>query len=96
MVIETAPLNQEELAEYCRSKGLYVEQVEQWRIAAAGGVKSDRDNSFSERRARTQDRKQIKALQRELRRKERALAEAAALLVLQKKARAIWGEDEAE
>jgi hypothetical protein len=36
----------------------------------------------------------MKALERELRRKERALAEAAALLTLSKKARAIWGEDE--
>jgi transposase len=35
-------------------------------------------------------------LEQELRRKERALAETAALLVLRKKAQAIWGEPEAE
>jgi hypothetical protein len=37
----------------------------------------------------------VRELERELRRKEKALAEAAALLVLRKKAAAIWGEDEA-
>ena len=42
------------------------------------------------------DRKQIKRLERELHRKEKALAEAAALLVLQKKAQAIWGDGEDE
>jgi hypothetical protein len=42
------------------------------------------------------DRNRIRELERELRRKEKALAETAALLVLQKKARAIWGEPEDE
>jgi len=43
-----------------------------------------------------EERKRIKALEHELARKERALAEAAALLVLRKKAAAIWGEEEDE
>jgi len=34
----------------------------------------------------------IQALERELRRKDAALAETAALLVLKKKVRAIWGD----
>ncbi len=37
---------------------------------------------------------QIRNLQRELKRKNEALAEAAALLVLRKKADAIWGQGE--
>ena len=40
------------------------------------------------------DKKQINQLEKELRRKDKALAETAALLVLRKKANAIWGEDE--
>lgn len=40
--------------------------------------------------------KKNKQLARELDRKEKALAEAAALLVLRKKAEAIWGEPEEE
>jgi hypothetical protein len=39
------------------------------------------------------DKKQIRQLEKELRRKERALAEAAALLVLRKKLKAFYGED---
>jgi hypothetical protein len=40
--------------------------------------------------------KRIKELERNLHRKEKALAETAALLVLRKKAQAIWGESEDE
>jgi transposase len=42
----------------------------------------------------SEDAKRIKKLERELRRKEKALAEAAALLVLQKKVQAIWGDED--
>jgi transposase len=44
--------------------------------------------------ARRADELRIKGLERDLREKEKALAETAALLVLRKKARAIWGEAE--
>jgi transposase len=40
------------------------------------------------------ERKKNRQLEKELRRKEKALAEAAALLILQKKAQAIWGDGE--
>ena len=43
--------------------------------------------------ARRAERKKTRRLEKELRRKDKALAEAAALLVLQKKAQAIWGDD---
>lgn len=94
VVIETAALNEEELAEYCRKKGLYVEQVIRWREAAAAGVETQRPLSAAERRQVQQDRKKIRQLEKDLRRKEKALAEAAALLVLEKKAQAIWGDGE--
>ncbi len=94
VVIESAALNEEELAEYCRRKGLYVEQIARWREAAIAGAETQRLLSAVERRELQQDRKKIRKLEKELRRKEKALAEAAALLVLQKKAQAIWGESE--
>ncbi len=94
VVIESAALNEEELAEYCRRKGLYVEQIARWREAAIAGAETQRPLSAAERRELQQDRKKIRKLEKELRRKEKALAEAAALLVLQKKAQAIWGESE--
>ena len=94
VVIETAGLNEEELAEYCRRKGLYVEQVARWREAARAGAETLHPLSAEERRELQKDRKKIRKLEKELRRKEKALAEAAALLLLQKKAQAIWGDGE--
>ena len=94
VVIETAALNEEELAEYCRSKGLYVEQIQGWREAAVAGTEMQRPLSRAERHELQQERKKNRKLAKELRRKERALAETAALLVLQKKAREIWGDEE--
>ncbi len=94
VVVETAPLSEVELAEYCRSKGLYVEQVHAWRDAcmqANGGVAQQASQLQKELR---QKDKETKKLERELRRKEAALAETAALLVLRKKANAIWGDGE--
>lgn len=93
-VVETASLSEVELAEYCRSKGLYVEQVHAWRdacIQANGGVAQEA--SRLQREVREKER-EIKHLQKDLRHKEAALAETAALLVLRKKADAIWGDRE--
>jgi transposase len=82
------------MAEYCRSKGLYVEQVNAWKDAcmqANGGVAEQAARLQKELRQKERD---YKKLEQELRRKEAALAETAALLVLRKKANAIWGDGE--
>jgi len=84
------------MAEYCRTKGLFVEQVEAWRDAcmqANGGIAQQA--AQLQKDLRQKDR-ELKNLQKELKRKEAALAETAALLVLRKKARAIWGDPEDE
>jgi len=94
VVIETAALNEQELSAYCREKGLYVEQVRRWREAAETGATMERPLSAQERREWQSDRKKSRRLEKDLRRKDKALAEAAALLVLQKKAREIWGDNE--
>lgn len=96
IVVETATLSEIELSEYCRSKGLYVEQVAAWRDAcmqANGGI-AEQANQL-QKELRNKDR-EVKELARELQRKEAALAETAALLVLRKKAQAIWGDQEEE
>lgn len=90
-VIETAPMNEAELSEYCRQRGLYPEQVRVWREACGRANDWDRAASRQIAQETKEDRKRIRELERELARKEKALAEAAALLVLQKKAEAIWG-----
>ncbi len=94
VVVETASLNEVELSEYCRRKGLYPEQISAWRdtcLQANASVSPKVDRA--QLSAQT---KQIKQLEAELRRKDKALAETAALLVLQKKVQAIWGEPEDE
>jgi transposase-like protein len=96
VVLETAALNEAELGEYCRQKGLYVEQIQQWKEACMGANATQQEQSKRERELLRQEQKKTKKLTRELKRKEKALAEAAALLVLQKKAQALWGEAEDE
>lgn len=89
--METATLSEIELAKYCRSKGLFVEQVEAWRDAcmqANGGIAEQSSKLQKELREKERENR---TLSRELKRKESALAETAALLVLRKKTQAIWG-----
>ncbi len=89
-------MNESELAEYCRKKGIYPEQVIQWRQACENANDWDRQVASKLKAGQKQDQKRIKQLEKELKRKEKALAEAAALLVLQKKVQAIWGDPEDE
>ncbi len=95
VIIETAALNEAELAEYCRKKGLFAEQIQQWKEAfvSSGSAQPDRQRKkLSDEHKK--DKQTIKKLERELKRKDKALAETAALLVLTKKAQEIWGEPE--
>jgi hypothetical protein len=87
-------LNESELSEYCRKQGLYPEQVQHWKEAALKGYESDEKIQQQQLSSRKEDKRKIKKLESELRRKEKALAETAALLVLRKKAQAIWGDEE--
>ena len=93
-VLETAALNEADLAEYCRKRGLYPAQIAAWRSACEQANDWDRASSARLGQASKEEKKRVKALERELARKEKALAETAALLVLRKKAHAIWGGDE--
>lgn len=92
-VLETASLNEAELSEYCRAKGLFVDQVKAWKADALRGFMSSREQELEAKRQRQADHKEIKQLKGELRRKEKALAETAALLVLRKKLNALWEND---
>lgn len=94
VVVETAGLNEAQLSEYCRSKGLYPEQVKAWHEACVAGVSNEAGRRQAEQRQMRREKKRIKELERELRRKDKALAETAALLALRKKLNALWGEDE--
>ena len=93
VVIETGSMNEAELSEYCRSKGLYVEQIKAWKADSLKGFASSREQELEAKQQRKADRREIKQLKRELRQKEKALAETAALLVLRKKLDALWEND---
>jgi transposase-like protein len=93
-VIETASLSEVELGEYCRRKGFYPEQITGWKTAFVQGTSAA--SSKAEREQRKELIENIKQLEKELNRKDKALAETAALLVLQKKFQALWEEPVAE
>lgn len=89
-MIATAPLNEAERPAWCRERGVYVEQLDAWKAAFGEGAEG---GSRASQAALAAERRKRRAVEKELHRKEKALAEAAALLTLSKKAQAIWGTD---
>ena len=94
-VVTTAAMNEADKSAWCRSHGAYPEELAKWRASATTALAAPEELRASPQTTRA-DRKRIKELERELLRKDRALAETAALLVLSKKVQAIFnkGEDE--
>jgi transposase-like protein len=90
-VIRYESLDEEERGKYLRKHGLFSVDIERWRDEMLAVLKKKPKSSKGDAQAG-----RIKKLESELRRKEKALAETAALLVLKKKADAIWGDDEDE
>ena len=88
VVMAAAALGPAELGAFLRREGVHEAEVEQWREAMTTALEGGTTKAPS----RGADAKRIKELERELRRKDKALAEAAALLILQKKVRELWGD----
>ncbi len=95
IVIETYSMNEQELGEYCRKLGLYVTEVKRWHQIFESAFDSKKPAKELEQALNVQKAENIK-LENELRYKEKALAEAAALLVLKKKVDSIWRDPEAD
>jgi len=93
-VIDTASMSERQLAAYCREKGLYVEQVKEWRATSLQAHQTKPESKYKQDSLRRADKKKIKALEKELARKDKALAETAALLVLREKYNALWETSE--
>lgn len=93
-VAEAARMSDADLGAFLRREGLHEATLKEWRSAALEGLSPERSTRAKEKRGSEQ--KRVRELERELRRKEKALAEAAALLVLQKKVQALWGDEEAD
>jgi len=90
VVAAAAELSDEDLGAFLRREGLHEAQLLQWREAVEAAL--GQRPTGKARRAASAEAREVKALRKELNRKEKALAEVAALLALQKKAREIWGD----
>lgn len=95
-VMETATHTETELAEYCRKNGIYISELKEWITQCINANKSITENPKELKEVLKVEKEKNKELEKELRFKEKALAETAALLVLRKKANAIWGDQEEE
>lgn len=91
IIIETAGLNNQELSEYCRKKGIYTNEIKSWKSSFITG--KTETETIIKQELKSKDA-ELKSVKKELHRKEKALAEAAAILVLRKKVQAIWNSDE--
>ena len=87
-IVEARGLAEHELGEFLRRKGLHEAQLRAWSEMATEALNGGRKPA-----GKTVEGRRIRDLERELKRKDKALAEAAALLVLRKKLAALW-EDE--
>jgi transposase len=90
VVLETSGLGDEELGAYLRREGLHESQLEEWRAAVSAALKPAKAKS----RKSSPEAKRIRELEKDLRRKEKALAEVTALLALKKKVRELWGDED--
>lgn len=92
VVMEAASLSEEQLGDLLRREGLHTAQLEEWRslvIEALAGRKPTDPKGKG-----PSDAKRLKEMSRDLSRKNLALAEVTALLTLQKKMQAIWGDED--
>lgn len=89
-VTETSIMTEEQVGEYCRQKGIYSTHLDSWRSALIAGIQPSHDKS--QKSENLQLKAKVKDLTKELARKEKALAETAALLILKKKVNLLWGD----
>ncbi|GAB4224463.1 MAG: hypothetical protein Tsb005_21590 [Gammaproteobacteria bacterium] len=92
VLLETANLDELSIGAYCRERGLYRHHIEEWKKSVMtephGQKQQQQDQLLKKLQAEN------KQLKKDLRRKEKALAESAALLILKKKADLLWGDVE--
>ncbi len=86
-------MSDEQTSSYCRENGIYPHHLKKWE-AEFLSEKESTDTLFRQERKKL--KQENKSLQKELNRKDKALSETAALLVLSKKCQAIWGEKEVD
>lgn len=97
VVLEASQIQDSDLGAYLRREGIHETQLEQWRTTVVEAATAALSTSGKSKvRKASPEGKRLRELERELNRKDKALAEVAALLALKKKVQEIWGdEDEA-
>lgn len=80
VVLETANLSEIEFSEYCRNKGIYPDKVKEWKAACMYANDGEKASNSKANKELREERREKERLAKELQRKEKALAEAAALL----------------
>ena len=94
IVIETFSLNEAELAKYCRIHGLYTSDIENWRkLLETTFDNTSKPANILELELK-EEKNKVKKIKKDLDKKNKALAETAAILVLKKKINTIWGDPE--
>ena len=88
VVLEAASVPEADLGAFLRRRGLQEAELREWRQQALNGLRGTSGGK------RTDETRRVKTLERELQRKDKALAETAALLVLKKKVLAYWGDED--
>lgn len=95
-VTATSTMSAAEVSAYCREKGLHVEQLKRWKEECLSAFGHSKKSDQVQQKQAKADKAKIRKLEKELNRKEKALAETAALLTLRKKLDAFWGDDQEE
>lgn len=88
VVLDAASMDESELGAFLRERGLHMTQLASWRALIASALAERRPQKAGSR----EEPRRIRALEKELLRKNLALAEVTALLALQKKVQALWGD----
>ena len=91
-IIKTGCMTSEDRTAWCRKNGIFTHNLDQWKKDAISAVIPKPNKEQIEEHKIL--KKKISVLEKDLSRKDKALAETAALLILKKKAQEIWGESE--
>jgi len=94
LVKEAAEPSENELVEFLRRHGLHEAQLAEWRRAVEEASLAALQKPKKRRRENSPEAKKLRELERELGRKDKALAEVTALLALKKKLELILGDED--
>jgi transposase-like protein len=93
-LIDTMAMTDEERGAYCREHGIYTHHLDEWKKIILAGLSNSNATTLAQKIEGQKTVAELKKLKSDLHRKDKALAEVSALLILKKKADLLWGEEE--